>query len=64
MIDAGNHVVVLGHWTSRMVTGKEFDLRFANIFELRDGNIVRLDSYLDTARVLHAFQGEVPGTAT
>jgi uncharacterized protein len=57
MIDAGDHVVVLGHWSSRTASGTEFDSRFANIFELRDGKIARLDTHLDTARVLHAFEG-------
>ena len=56
MIDAGDHVVVLGHWSSRTADGEAFESRFANIFEVRDGKIVRLDSHLDTARVLHAFQ--------
>ena len=64
MIDAGDHVVVLGHWSSRTVSGGAFDSRFANIFEVRDGKIVRLDSYVDTARVLHAFGDEVPRTVT
>jgi ketosteroid isomerase-like protein len=63
MIDAGDHVVVLGHWTSRTVQGEAFDSRFASIFEVRDGKIVRFDSHLDTARVLGAFQDEVSGTA-
>lgn len=58
MIDAGNHMVVLGHWSSRTVAGEHFDSRFASIFEVRDGKVVRLDSYLDTARVLHAFENQ------
>jgi ketosteroid isomerase-like protein len=57
MLDAVTHVVVLGHWSSRTIGGEEFDSRFANVFEVRDGKIVRLDSYPDTARILHAFQG-------
>jgi len=56
MIDAGNHVVVVGRWSSRTAGGVKFDSRFANIFEVRDGKIVRLDSFLDSARVLRAFQ--------
>lgn len=56
MIDAGDHVVVLGHWSSRTADGESFESRFASIFEVRDGKIVRLDSHLDTARVLQAFQ--------
>jgi ketosteroid isomerase-like protein len=62
MIDAGDHVVVLGHWSSRTVQGEVFDSRFASIFEVRDGKIVRLDSHLDTARVLDAFPDEVSRT--
>jgi uncharacterized protein len=42
MIDAGDHVVVLGHWSSRTASGTEFDSRFANIFEVRDGKIARV----------------------
>jgi uncharacterized protein len=56
MIDAGHHVVVLGHWNSRTAAGEEFDSRFANIFEVRDGEIVRFDAYPDTARILSAFR--------
>ena len=40
MIDAGDHVVVLGHWSSRTASGTEFDSRFANIFEVRDDNFL------------------------
>jgi ketosteroid isomerase-like protein len=57
MIDAGDHVVVLGRWSSRTAQGEAFDSRFASIFEVRDGKIVRLDSHLDTARVLNALPG-------
>jgi ketosteroid isomerase-like protein len=64
MIDAGDHVVVLGHWSSRTVEGEAFDSRFASIFEVREGKIVRFDSHLDTARLLDAFQDEEPRTAT
>lgn len=64
MIDAGDHVVVLGHWSSRTAQGEAFDSRFASIFEVRDGKIIRLDSHLDTARVLHAFQDELPRAVT
>jgi uncharacterized protein len=64
MIDAGDHVVVLGHWSSRTAQGEAFDSRFADIFEVRDGKIVRFDSHLDTARVLDAFGDEVPRTVT
>jgi uncharacterized protein len=64
MIDAGDHVVVLGHWSSRTAQGEAFDSRFADIFEVRDGKIVRLDSHFDTARILDAFGDEVPRTVT
>jgi ketosteroid isomerase-like protein len=65
MIDAGDHVVVLGHWSSRARLGEAFDARFASIFEVRNGKIVRLDSHLDTARILHAFQDdELPRAVT
>jgi ketosteroid isomerase-like protein len=64
MIEAGDHVVVLGHWSSHTANGESFDSRFASILEVRDGKIVRLDSHLDTARILDAFQGEVPRTVT
>ena len=64
MIDAGDHVVVLGHWSSRTAQGKAFGSRFASIFEVRDGKIVRLDSHLDTAQVLEALQDQVPRAVT
>jgi ketosteroid isomerase-like protein len=64
MIDASDHVVVLGHWSSQTARGEVFDSRFANIFEVREGKIVRLDSHFDTARILDAFQDGVPRTGT
>ena len=64
LIDAGDHVVVLGHWTTRTADGEAFDSRIASIFEVRNEKIVRLDSHLDTARVLDAFRGGVPKPVT
>jgi ketosteroid isomerase-like protein len=63
-IDAGDHIVMSGHWNSRTADGDAFDTRFASIFEVRDGKIVRLDAHLDTARVLDAFPDEVPRAVT
>jgi ketosteroid isomerase-like protein len=55
-IEAGDHVVVIGR--SRGVVranGKEFDVRLAHVWSLRDGRVVRLESYIDTSKMLEAL---------
>ena len=53
-LDAGDRVVVLGRFAGR-AAGGEFDVGLAHVWTLRDGKAVRVESYLDTAKVLEAL---------
>jgi uncharacterized protein len=52
-LDAGDHVVVKARFAGRAVA--EFDVGAVYIWELRDGKIVRVEGYTDSARVLDAL---------
>jgi ketosteroid isomerase-like protein len=56
MLDSGDHVVVTGLWSSRASTGVPFQSKFANIYEMRDGKIVSVETFSDTAKILAAFE--------
>jgi ketosteroid isomerase-like protein len=53
-LDAGDQVVVAGRFAGRG-PGGEFDVGVVYVWELRDGGVVRVESYTDTARVLEAL---------
>ena len=58
ILDAGDHVVALGHVTGRVrATGIEFTVPVAHVWELRDGKAIRFDGYADTATVIRALTG-------
>lgn len=48
-LDAGDTVVVLGHFTgAHTATGKSFRVRFAHIVRVRDGLVTAFESVADT----------------
>jgi len=50
LLDAGEHVVVLGRYTGRaMGTGRALDVPFVHVWTFRDGMAVRFRQFLDTA---------------
>jgi ketosteroid isomerase-like protein len=50
MLDAGDHVVVLGRYRGRAVGGMDFEAPFAHVWQLgRDGQVVRYRDYTDKA---------------
>ena len=52
-IAQGERVVVLGEETSRVkTTGKVLDAHWAHVFTLRNGKVVALHEYMDTAPVV------------
>ena len=56
-IDGGNTVVVLGHERCRTrATGKEYSVRWVQVFDAMDGAITRWQEYLDTAAIVEAHQ--------
>src|SRR4051794_40096196 len=51
VLDAGDRVVALGWYSGTYkATGKSFRARFADVWTLRDGKIVHLQQYADTAK--------------
>jgi uncharacterized protein len=55
-VEAGDQVVVIG--ASRGVvraSGKPFDVRLIHVWSLKDGKVVRYESYIDTPRMLQAL---------
>jgi ketosteroid isomerase-like protein len=55
-LDAGDHVVVLGHYHSRAkATGKDMTARFAHVWSLDDGKAARLRHYADTVQLARAL---------
>lgn len=53
----GDQVVALGSERGRVkATGKSFENRWAMVFTLRDGKIVKFRSHEDTAAVAEAFR--------
>ena len=56
--ESGDRVIALGHYTGRAkATGKEFTARFAHVWTLRGGKIVRLQQCADTVQVTRALTG-------
>lgn len=49
LLDAGEAVVVLGRYTgTARATGQDFQVPFAHVWWMRDGQIVALGQYVDT----------------
>jgi ketosteroid isomerase-like protein len=54
--ESGDRVIALGSYTGRAkTTGKEFTARFAHVWTLQGGKIVRLQHCADTAQVTRAL---------
>jgi uncharacterized protein len=56
--ESGDRVIALGSYTGRAkATGKEFTARFAHVWTLQGGKIVRLQQCADTVQVTRALAG-------
>jgi uncharacterized protein len=54
--ESGEHVIALGSYSGRARrTGKRFTARFAHVWTLRDGLIVRLQQCADTVQLARAL---------
>jgi len=53
-LDAGEQVVVLGRFVGRGARG-DFDVPFAQVWDLAGGKAVRVETFTDTASVLQAL---------
>ncbi len=59
MVDSGERVVAMGResGTSR-ATGRRFTVPFAHAITVRDGRVVELQGYLDTALIADTFAAD------
>jgi ketosteroid isomerase-like protein len=56
--ESGNRVIALGAYTGRAkATGRDFTARFAHVWTLQDGRIIRLQQCADTVQVVRALAG-------
>jgi len=56
-VDAGDHVVAVGHTQGKVLaTGKEFDVPAVHVWTLRNGKVVRFEAYIDHPRILAALR--------
>lgn len=54
--ESGDHVIALGDYSGRVrKSGKRFTARFAHVWTLRDGRIVRLQQCADTVQLSRAL---------
>jgi ketosteroid isomerase-like protein len=57
IFEAGGRVVALGFYSARAkATGKGFEARFAHVWTVRDGVIVRLQQCADTVQLAKALR--------
>ena len=55
-LESDDHVIALGHYSGRAAqTGKRFSARFAHVWTLRNGFIVRLQQCADTVQIARAL---------
>jgi uncharacterized protein len=56
--ESGDHVIALGNYSGRArATGRQFTARFAHVWTLRGGRIIRLQQCADTVVVVRALAG-------
>jgi ketosteroid isomerase-like protein len=56
-IDAGDHVVVTGHFRGTPKGGAAMDFPFAHVWEMRNGKAVRFQHYVDSEPWATAWGG-------
>lgn len=58
-LDAGGSVVAIGAYLgTHATTGKAMEAAFAHVYDLREGRIVRMRQFTDTAMIERASRGE------
>jgi uncharacterized protein len=56
-LETGDHVVAIGTYSARVkATGKSFEARFAHVWTVRDGVIIRLQQCADTVQISRALE--------
>ena len=62
IFEADDHVIVLGFYSAHAkATGKRFKARFAHVWTIRDGVIVRLQQCADTVQLAKALRQNFSG---
>src|SRR5262245_22379764 len=62
--ESGDHVIALGNYSGRVrKSGKRFTARFAHVWTLQGGRIVRLQQCADTVQLARALADENEGTS-
>jgi len=57
-VEAGDHVIAIGASRGTIrASGKRFDVRLIHVWSLKDGKVVRFESYIDTPKMLQALNG-------
>jgi hypothetical protein len=59
-IDAGDHVVVVGHFCGRAKSGQQFDAPFAQVWAMRTGRAVRFHYYVQADASARAWGVAAP----
>jgi ketosteroid isomerase-like protein len=55
MLDAGDHVIGLGHYVGRYrLTGEQIRAQFAHVWTVKDGQVTRWRQYVDTKQFADA----------
>lgn len=58
LVESGDSVVAIGHTRGRVrANQKEFDVRAVHVWTLKDGKVIRFKAYIDTPKMLDAFNG-------
>jgi len=58
-IEAGDRVVQVGHSVGRLKSnGRAFKIPAVHVWQLKDGQIVRVEAYLDTPRMRRVLDGQ------
>ncbi len=56
LIDAGEHVVVLGYSRGHVrAKGNEFEVSVAHVWAMQNGRATRFEAYIDTPKMLAAL---------
>jgi hypothetical protein len=62
IFEAGDRVIGLGFYSARAkATGRRFEARFAHVWTVRDGVIVRLQQCADTVQLAKALRQDFSG---
>jgi hypothetical protein len=56
-IDAGEHVVVVGRFRGKAISGATLDAPFVHVHRMRNGKVIRFQNYVDATPWTKAWSG-------